>query len=150
MKNIPTIEAITSLVYGNESECLSNDDLIDIYNKIQSLASIAKMIKTHIIAELQQGVVIDGYKLVPTRGRKKYTNNAEVVKRLLQFIQTNPDKAELLSKLLSPSPLGVATKTLANEPDLFSDIYEGLIDSSMVGEGLDFAPLDDERLPIKF
>lgn len=139
------LNSLTQFV-TDSPEALEPKDLIALYQQLAGIKNLADVLKGYIIAYLQEGNNIEGYKLVRTKGRAGYKDSEEVVRRVIEYALKNPDRTEVHT-LIKPVGINDMRKTLG--PEVVADLLGDLIVSSLESKTLDFAPIIDERPEVK-
>lgn len=129
----------------DKPELLKLEDLVTLYHEFNKLKNFAEVLKQYILACLQAGEKIEGYKLVASKGRSGYSDPQEVVKRILAFTIQHPERKDLQG-LIQPASIKDMKDTLS--PEVVAELLGDLIVFNE-GKSYDFAPITDSRDEVK-
>jgi hypothetical protein len=85
---------------------LSDEELLDVFGKIDLLSTWAKSVSDYILASARGGKVWKGYKLIATNGRRVLKDEAAV----LEYLEINFEKSQYLNEKIKG--IGDLTKLL--------------------------------------
>lgn len=130
---------------------ISQDELIKFYESVAVLKDRIKAVEDYILSSLMAGRSIPGYKVVRTRGRRKFKDEALAAKYLFQHYNADPEDV-YDTTMKSPSKLEKLYKGLAKD-DGFKKLIEVPLGSPTVvkesdsREALDpFSSVKEEKI----
>lgn len=112
---------------------ISQDELIKFYESVAVLKDRIKAVEDYILGSLLAGRTIPGYKVVRTRGRRKFKDEALAATYLFLHYDADPDDVYETS-MKSPSKLEKLYKGLAKDEDFKKFIETPLGNPTVVKE----------------
>ncbi len=117
----------------SEHKAISQDELVAFYESVPILKERIKAVEDYILSTLMAGRSIPGYKVVRTRGRRKFKDEALAAKYL--FLHYNADPEDVYDTTMkSPSKLEKLYKGLSKDEDFKKFIEVPLGNPTVVKE----------------
>lgn len=115
---------------------------IPTFNELEQLSAIIKALRKFVHEQLEEGVKIEGYKIVPKRATRVYTDEVEVL-RILKASKKIKGPEFLIQTLVTPPQLEKVCKKKNEKKLNFETLFGSLV--KKVSSGTTLASSDDKR-----